>query len=105
MKFDKKQTFKTWLTDQGLTVLILTALTIFSGILLSDVQSRLGMPILLVALVFVLCIYSIIILLMQRPISQLLTNSMQDIKEQLIRNSISFIIDVNQLADRESKMP
>jgi hypothetical protein len=81
--------------------LIITVLTIAFGLILSEVQVKLGWGLLLLSLFSVLLIFALVIWLVQKPLQQLLIILVRELKSQFEQKAIVWLLDTDQLMNYE----
>ncbi len=90
-----------WLKDNGVLSLFLTICTILLGLLISEVQTKIGLKSLIISLVFVNIIILSVLFMMQRPIVVTLKSYLDDFQESIESKSISWLKNTEQLARYE----
>lgn len=102
---------KSWIADQAWVAIVVTFLTIVLGILLSEIQTKLGWLILIISLITILTIFFVIIWLIVRPILSVsveLADKIHDTIDKYIGSEkIGWILTTPQLVkfEKNSKFP
>lgn len=86
------------LPDEGRLSLLIAAWTTLFGIILSEVQTRVGWVILTVALATVLGIIWMVLRMVQAPIDRRLSDWITELKAHRLPGAISWLYDTEQLA-------
>lgn len=96
-----------WVFDQALGVLIVTCLTIVLGIVLSELQAKMGWAMLLVSLSSIFALFMIVIWLVVRPVLSMATGIGDQIQETLEKyvspEKVNWLLTTLQLADYERR--
>lgn len=98
---------KSWITDPALTALWISGFTILLGIFLAEIQTKLGWLILIVALIFVLGIFGVLVWLVMRPLRKTLDGYLDAVQSNINPAAQTWLLDRAQLAKYEqlSKAP
>lgn len=104
---EKPTVRKRWITDPTITALWISGFTIVLGIVLSETQAKIGWGILIVALIFVLGIFALLILLVMTPLQQQLESYIDNVQSKIDPAALTWLLDSAQLAKYEqtSKAP
>lgn len=106
-----RTTLVSTLKDNSIWVLLLTALTVAAGILISEAQSKIGWRPLLLALAIVFSMFILVAFLVVAPLREQVGAALGSIERlverQIAPNAITWLLNEEQLVayERESKAP
>ncbi len=100
-----------WTRDNGVLVLVLTVLTILSGVVLSEVQESIGWPGLFFGLLLVLGVFAVVSRLALAPVDQRVARAQERIEllvqAQVDPNAVDWLLLEDELIayERSAEVP
>lgn len=90
-----------WVWKDTIFVLVVTGLTILFGILLSEVQNKIGWAILITSLAFVLAIFATLTHLVMRPVNTMLEQALHEFKHNISPDALEWLLDTDEMVKYE----
>lgn len=90
-----------WVWKDTIFVLVVTGLTVLFGILLSEVQNKIGWAILITSLAFVIAIFATLTYLVMRPVNAMLDQALRELKHNISPDTLEWLLDTDEMVKYE----
>lgn len=94
-----------WIWKDTVFVLLVTGLTVFFGIGLSEIQNKIGWAVLVTSLLFMLSIFATLTYLVMRPVSNIVEDALVELRHNVTPDALDWLLDTDEMVMFEKKSP